>query len=295
MPDKLRTLLVTNPGSRSGDNGLEAVRKRLEASGPVRFRQPEEPSGLPTLIRECGSEVDRIVLGGGDGTINLALDAVLESDLPLGILPLGTANDLARSLEIPSDIDGALDVILAGRTRRIDVGRANDVSFINAIGMGLGPRMTRQMDGEIKANYGVFAYLIGVARALRGEKHFDAVLRTDKVEHRHACLQITVANGIHYGGGMTIAYDAKLDDGLLDAIMVRRQGRLSLLRDALRLRSGDTHAADTITHVRCSALTIETESPLEVTADGEFLTSTPVTCSSRPGVLTVYAPHHHEG
>ncbi len=290
MPDTMRTLLVTNPGSRSGDDTLDALKQRLRESGPVQFRQPEKPTELPALIRECAADADRIVLGGGDGTINLALDAVLESGLPLGILPLGTANDLARSLEIPADIDGALDVILAGRTRRIDVGQANDVTFINAIGMGLGPRMTRHMDGETKATYGVFAYLIGVLRALRREKHFHAVLRTDDIEHRLACIQITVANGIHYGGGMTIAYDAKLDDGLLDAIMVCRQGRLSLLRDALRLRSGDTYAADTITHVRCSTLSIQTDTPLEVTADGEFLTRTPVRCSSRPGALTIYAP-----
>lgn len=289
-PATVRTLLVTNPASRSGNNGADAVRERLQEEGPVLLRQPKSAPELPALIRECAADVDRIVLGGGDGTISLALDAVLESKLPLGILPLGTANDLARSLEIPADIDGAVAVILAGRTRRIDVGRANDISFVNAIGMGMGPRMTREMDGEDKANFGVLAYLIGVLRVLRREKYFHAVLHSDAIEYRHACVQITVANGIHYGGGMTIAYDAKMDDGLLNAIMVHRQGRLSLLRDALRLRSGDTDTADTITHVRCRELTIQTDQPLEVTADGEFLTRTPVRCSSRPGALTVYAP-----
>lgn len=289
MPGNRATLLITNPGSRSGSNDLGDVQRRLGVLGEVVTRCAESPEQLPQLIREYAANVDRVVIGGGDGTINLALDALIETDLPLGILPLGTANDLARSLEIPTNLEEAVKVILNERTRPIDVAQVNDRSFVNAIGMGLGPRMTRELDSQSKASLGVFAYPVGVARALRTEEYFNATVRADGRDYVQSCVQITVANGIHYGGGMTIAYDAKLDDGQLDVVLVHRQGRMGLLADALRLRSGETRTADNITHLRCSELTVETDAAMEVTGDGEPLTRTPIHCRSRRHALRVYA------
>ncbi len=286
----LKTLFLTNPGSRSGDDDLDAVAKRLEKEGPVVFERPGEPEDLPKLLRRHGPDSDRVILGGGDGTINLALDALLEVDKPFGILPLGTANDLARSLRIEADIDEALAVIARGETRRIDVARANDVSFVNAIGLGLGPQMTREMDSETKSRFGVLAYLIGVIRAFRKQADFSARIRIDDHEHQVQCTQITIANGIHYGGGMTISEDAKLDDGCLDVLIVHPESRLSLIANALHLRFGRTRANDAMTHRRCRRVELNTEPELEVTADGEVLLSTPVKCSVKPGALSVFAP-----
>lgn len=286
----LSTLLLTNPGSRSGDDDLDNVAERLEAEGPVQLHRPEKPEDLPRLLRRHGPECDRVVLGGGDGTVNLALDALLEVARPMGLLPLGTANDLARSLCIPEDIDDALDVILRGETRRIDIARANEVSFVNAIGMGLGPQMTREMDAETKSRFGVLAYLLGVVRAFRKQKDFQARVRIDEHEHRARCTQITIANGIHYGGGMTISEDAKLDDGCLDVLMIHPENRLVLLANALHLRLGRTRANDAMTHRRCRRVEVHTEPALEVTADGEFLLRTPLDCSVQAGALEVFAP-----
>jgi diacylglycerol kinase (ATP) len=286
----LSTLMICNPGSRSGDARLAALRERLEGMGDVAFHQPDKAETIPELIRQHGPGAERIVLGGGDGTINLALDALLEVDRPLGILPLGTANDLARSLGLPDDLERALDVIVIGHSRRIDVARANDVSFVNAIGMGLGPRMTREMDSTEKRKFGVVAYLLGIVRALRGHRHFHARIDFDGKTREYDCLQITVANGIHYGGGMTVADDAKIDDGKLDVLVVRHQGYLGLLANALRLRTGDVHAADTVHHVRAREVTITTRPGQDVTADGEFLTETPIDCHVLPGSLQVFTP-----
>ncbi len=286
----LSTLMICNPGSRSGDAGLDHLRQRLEAMGPVNYHQPERPGDIPGLIRRHGSDVDRIVLGGGDGTINLALDALLEGDRPLGILPLGTANDLARSLGLPDDPESALDVIVLGQARPIDVARANDVSFINAVGMGLGPRMTSEMDSDEKRRFGVVAYLLGILRALRGQPHFHARIEFDGRIREYDCLQITVANGIHYGGGMTVADDAKIDDGRLDVLVIRHQGYLRLLGNAVRLRTGDMRAADTVHHVRAREVTITTHPGQDVTADGEFLAETPIDCRVLPGSLRVFTP-----
>lgn len=284
------TLLITNPGSRSGGGDIDRAAERLQQDGRVEIVRPEEAKALPDAIRERARDFDRIVLGGGDGTVNLALDALIEVDKPLGILPLGTANDLARSLDIPRKLDHAVDVILAGHLRRIDAGRVNDVSFINAIGIGLGPQMTREMDANSKSQLGVLAYPKGIVQALQRQHAFRARIESEARSREGQYVQITIANGIHYGGGMTVADDAKLDDGMLDVLLVPRQSRLSLLGNALRFRTGLTRAADTLTHWRCSELTIETEASMDVTADGEFLTETPVECSVIPSCLSIYAP-----
>ncbi|MEX2499365.1 MAG: lipid kinase [Wenzhouxiangellaceae bacterium] len=284
------TLLITNPGSRLGESSLDELGARFRDQGKVVERRPERAQDLPDLIRRHGPEVDRVVLGGGDGTVNLALDALLEVERPLGLLPLGTANDLARSLEIPQELEKAVAVILSGNLRKVDVAFANEVSFINAIGMGLGPQMTREMDSETKSNWGMLAYMIGMARAFREPRHFNATIRVDGREETYDCVQITVANGIHYGGGMTIVDDAKLDDGQLDVLIVRKQSRLSLLGSIDRMRSGHTRAADNMWHFRCSELSITTDPVIEVTFDGEFLGRTPLHCTVRRHALRIYAP-----
>jgi YegS/Rv2252/BmrU family lipid kinase len=284
------TLLITNPGSRSGDGDIGRAADMLREHGEVEVVRPERPADLPAAIRERGPDFDRLVLGGGDGTVNLALDALVELDKPVGILPLGTANDLARSLFIPSRLERAVEVILAGHLRQLDIARANDVSFINAIGIGLGPHMTRRMDDESKSRFGVLAYLKGIVEALETQPEFEARIVSDEKSREGAYVQITVANGIHYGGGMTVAEDAKLDDGQLDVLLVPRQSKWMLLGNALRFRTGLTRAADTLTHWRTRSVSIETDRTMDVTADGEFLTETPLSCEVVPGRLSVYAP-----
>ncbi len=286
----MKSLLVTNPGSRCGDKGIEEIEARLQRWGELVRVNPEQPEDLPEAILEHGKQVDQIILGGGDGTVNLALDALLEVDRPLGLLPMGTANDLARSLNIPDDLEQALNIVLRGHQRRIDIAFANDVSFINAIGMGLGPQMTREMDSETKAQFGVVAYLVGIVRAFHKQRGFAAQVDGGSCRFDGRFLQITVANGIHYGGGMTVAEDAKIDDGLLDVLLVPEQSRLALLASALRFRLGQTRDADNLVHRRCKALRIETDPPLAITADGEFLAETPVECKVRRHALAVYTP-----
>lgn len=286
----ISTLLIINPGSRLGKSAVDEIGGRFREQGTLVEKRPERALDLPDLIRRHGPEVDRVVLGGGDGTVNLALDALLEVERPLGLLPLGTANDLACSLEIPEDPEKAVAVILAGNLRKVDVAFANDVSFINAIGMGLGPQMTREMDSETKSNWGILAYLIATARAFRQPRYFSAAITVDGREKTYECVQITVANGIHYGGGMTIVDDAKMDDGQLDVLIVHKQSRLSLLGSFDRMRSGKTRTSDNMWHIRCSELSIKTDPVIEVTFDGEFLDHTPLHCKVKRNALKVYAP-----
>lgn len=283
-------LMIANPGSRSGSESLDAVAELLGVLGAVRRVKPEHPKQIPDLIREHGPGADRIVLGGGDGTINLALEALLAVDKPVGILALGTANDFARALNIPEDLEQAARTIVAGNLVPVDVGTVNDHRFINAVSIGFGPQTTREMDSETKSRFGVFAYPIAAARALQRSDAYHAKLQCDDKTLEGQYLQITIASGIHYGGGMTIAHDAQIDDGLLNLIAVPLQSRWRVFASALEFRRGRTRTSDSIHHRRCSTVTLETDPVLEVTVDGEFLTSTPLECSVSRRALSVYAP-----
>lgn len=285
-----RTLLLTNPGSRSGERVRQEVRQQLENMGPLLAVEPDGPAEWFQVIKAHAGRVDQVVVGGGDGTINMALDGLVETGLPMGLLPLGTANDLARSLQIPEDLDKALAIIETGQIRRIDVAYVNDKSFVNAVGLGLGPRMTREMTPEIKSRWGVAAYLVGLSRAVRKHKAFRAEVAGDGRSHCAHFLQITVANGIHYGGGLTIADDARLDDGKLDVLLIRRQSRLDMLSNILRLRFGKIRGAMDMSHWRCDQVRINTDDPMDVTADGELVARTPVVCRVRPGALGILVP-----
>lgn len=291
MTESSSTLLIINAGSRSGGDDIDRATERLQQAGPVEVVRSENPGVLPDTIRQRGGGFDRIVLAGGDGTINLALDALMEVDMPVGILPLGTANDLARSLDIPLTLDGAVDVILGGHLSRVDAARVNEVSFINAIGIGIGPQMTHEMDSESKSKLGVLAYVKSIVQVLKRERVFHARIKSEDRSSEGEYVQITIANGIHYGGGMTISADASLNDGQLDVLLVPRQSHLSLLGNALQFRSGYTRASDSLTHWRCPEICIETDATMEVTADGEFLTETPVECRVIPSCLSIYVPN----
>jgi len=285
------TLLIINPGSRSGNMALDELIAPLGAQGNMLVKRPMQAQDLPEVIRRHGPEFDRVVLGGGDGTINLALDGLLEIGRPVGLLPLGTANDLARSLQIPQSLEQAVSVIVSGQQRPVDIAVANGKSFINAIGMGLGPQMTRELDSQSKSDWGVLAYPVAMLNAIREPRRFHAVVVADGHEESFDCVQITVANGIHYGGGLTIVDDAKLDDGRLDVLIVHEQNRVNLLASIDRLRSGRTRTSDTMWHIRCQELSISTDPVLDVSFDGEILASTPLNCMVKPHALRFFAPN----
>lgn len=288
-----RTLLLVNPNARSGEEELSEVVGPLETLGPVVAPKSPGSEAARRAIAHYAGSVDRIVVGGGDGSLHAALPAVLEAGLPLGVLPLGTANDFARSLGI-TDLPSALDAILAGHTRAIDVGVVNDIPFLNAVGIGLGPDINRDLDKETKSHLGVLAYLLHGVRNLREQRGMHAVLDCDGRTSVLRSLQITIGNGIHYGGGMTISKDARLDDGLLDVLSIPPQSVWRLLLSGRALRTGDTRNAPELRTFRGKRVSVRTHMPMNVTADGEQATKTPVECHTIGGRLRVFAPRATE-
>lgn len=285
-----RTVLILNPNSRSGGGPAAEAIDRLLDLGPVHALRADDLELARATIRELGGRGTRIVLGGGDGTLSSLLDDVLASGSTLGVLPLGTANDFARSLNLPLDPAAAAEVIAQGHVRQVDVGEVNGETFLNAVGVGLGPEMTREMDTEQKSQLGVLAYPVALLSVLRDARPFRAELDIDGEERTLDCLQVTIGNGIHYGGGMTVSEEARLDNGVLSVLCIRRQPALQLAGHALDLRHGHADEEGDIEIFSGRRVQLRTDRPLAATADGEPVTDTPLDCRSRPGALPVFAP-----
>lgn len=169
------TALLLNCRSRRGAEAAATAAEALRRSGvAVVDGGCEDAAALPDAIRDAAGRVDRVVVGGGDGTLNAALPGLLDAGLPLGILPLGTANDLARTLGIPTGLEAAAEVIAAGRTRRIDVGEVNGRPFFNVASVGFGVDLTRALTRDAKRRWGKVGYAVAALRALGRLRPFHA-------------------------------------------------------------------------------------------------------------------------
>jgi YegS/Rv2252/BmrU family lipid kinase len=286
-----RALLIVNRRSRDGDGDLSAAAAALEAHGlRLQERRFERPDEIDRTIRAAAGQVDLVILAGGDGTMNAAADALLDCGLPFGILPTGTANDLARTLAIPSDLVAAAGVIGAGRRHRIDLGRVNGKHYFNAASIGLSAEVTRHHTVERKRRYRLCAYFFSLRDAWRTHRPFSARLRCDGRSMRLRAIQITVGNGRHYGGGMTVSEDAAIDDGWLDVYCLRPGSWWRLLALFPALRLGRLRRRESVHVLRGRTVEVSTRRSLPINTDGELTARTPAEFQVVPGALTVFVP-----
>lgn len=284
----MTTLFVINPNSRSGDMDCNEILEVLSALGPVETHRLGEDGSLEKHIHRIGSSLKRIVVAGGDGTLNGVLPVVLDAQVPLGVLPLGTANDFARSLELPTDPVEAARLIAHDQTRKVDVGVVNDKYFLNAVGVGLGPELTKKLDKEAKKRLGVLAYLKSLIEVMGDRGWRAARITVDGKPVRTSFMQITVANGRHYGGGLMVSDEVEMDDGLLHILCVRPLTPLQLFLRGLRIRTGAVEDDDKLIYMKGRIVEIRTRKESDVTADGELITQTPIRCRCLRRSLPVY-------
>jgi diacylglycerol kinase (ATP) len=286
-----RVLLLVNHRASRCVAMLAAVEARLRGAGidylAPRVQRKEDV--CQTIERHAG-EIDRIVIVGGDGSIHTALPGVLKAKLPLGVVPGGTANDLARTLGLPLDADAAIVAILRGRRRAVDVGLVNDIPFINAASLGLTTSVTHNLDRPLKKRFGVLAYAIATAKALSKVRPFEATVRTPEQRTRLWSVQVVIGNGRHFGSGMTVDESATIDDGLLHLYSIGTQRWWNLVSLLPALMRG-THGRDRRVHnVTASHIELQTRPSMTISADGEFVTRTPARFGVMRGALEIFLP-----
>ena len=286
-----RALLLVNRHARHGQNRItEAIEQLKKLGFDLQEESMDNPQQLPELIRRYQNRVDLVIIGGGDGTLNAAADALVETQLPLGILPLGTANDLARTLEIPDSLPEACKIIAQGQLRRIDLGWVNGKHFFNVASMGLSVQITERLTKETKRRWGVFAYAITALQALWKARPFRAEIRIEGESIRVKTVQIAVGNGRYYGGGMAVAHDATIDDRRLDLYSLELKHWWQIIALLPAMRGGRHTDFPGVRALRGQEIQVYTNKPRPINTDGEITTHTPADFRVIPQALAVLVP-----
>lgn len=293
----LTIAIILHP--RDGDEHLEELRgvvSRLRRRGHrVLPRLTFEEGDAARLAREAARvHADVVVAAGGDGTVNEVVNGLVRSRWQprLAIAPLGTANDFASALDLPTRLDEALDVAIRGRPLAIDVGRVNNRSFINVSTGGFGAVTAESTPVETKRMLGPLAYLIAGVREF---VEFRSAVATfldarGRVIFAGEFLFFAVGNGPRTGGGSRVTPFARLDDGLLDLVVVPAMPRLDFLALLPDLRAGTHLGKAGIVYARAPTFTIRPTTSIAVNTDGEPLRARRLRYSIHPRPLTLMAP-----
>jgi len=303
------TVVCLNPASAAGRTGRRKrgiVAKVEAALGRVCCEVTRAPGDGARIAREArDAGVSRLIVAGGDGTINEVASGLLAEGggaaPTLGLLPLGSGWDLARSLDLPRTLDGALEVIAAGHTRRIDAGRAvvrapdgvpRERVFVSEASAGLSGD-TILIVGRLAKRLGArLGFALGAVGAILGHRALEAAVEVDGVRvHEGSVSLVVAANGRCFGAGMQVAPNARVDDGLLEVVLVRGLSAPSLLANLPSLFAGTHGAHPGVSFHAGRVMSVEPKGrSMYADLDGEAAGTLPLRAEVLPAALEVFVP-----
>jgi diacylglycerol kinase (ATP) len=288
-----RAALVVNAHSRSGREQYETARERLTAAGfDIAAAYPVDPPGELEADLRAATDlgIDLLVCGGGDGTTSAAARHLAHRDVALGLLPLGTTNNFARTLGLPLDLDAAIDTLTRGKVVDVDLGLAGDKVFANHVGIGLSADIMAKAPSRLKRAAGRLAYPMTALALLLRHRPMPVTVTTGGRTLTVETHQLYVANG-GFHAGRPIAADADADDRRLIVYAVGGTKRLSLLGETVRNAStGHRRRVGDTDWLAVTELTLETDRPARLDVDGELGGTTPVRIRLDANALRVMAP-----
>jgi YegS/Rv2252/BmrU family lipid kinase len=288
--------VLVNPASAHGRalRQLPKVEQELDARHAAfrveRTRGVED--GIARAVRAVEADELPVVMSG-DGLIGAIGGALAGSETPLGVVPGGRGNDLARVLGIPTDPAGAVEVLLDGHARRIDVGEANGRRFLGIASTGFDAE-ANQLANETSWLRGNLVYAYSGVRTLLGWKPARFSLRVGEERLRFTGFSVAAANSRAYGGGMLLAPDADLADGELDIVTIASVGKLRFLANLPKVFKGTHVELDEVRVFRASRIELSASRPFRVYADGEHLTDLPASLRVLPRALSIIVPRRGE-
>ena len=276
-----RARLILNPVA--GRDRALAYAAELNASLKERFGSVEIVLSVgrgdceEAAKRAVADGVDVLFVGGGDGTVNEAVNGVtlaggLESTI-FGVVPLGTGNDFAQTLGIPVDVDRAVEVLQQRRVVTVDLGRLNGRVFVNVSGGGFIAEVSDAVTPQMKSIAGRLAYLLGGVQTLLDFDPIRLTLHADPGGHRIEtdAYAFAVCNARQIGGGRLIAPSALIDDGLLDVCVIENMPTLEFVALLRKVSDGDHVTDPRVRYLRASTVKLDFERPVLVNTDGEVL------------------------
>ncbi|HET9163216.1 MAG TPA: diacylglycerol kinase family protein [Solirubrobacterales bacterium] len=290
--DAMPLALLVNPASAHGRTLklLPELEQVLDAQR-ISFRV-ERTRGLGDGVERAlrATEAGEVpVVISGDGLVGAIGGALAGSETPLGIVPGGRGNDLARVLGIPADPEAVVAMLSAGETRRIDVGEVNGRRFLGIVSVGF-DSVANERANETRWLRGNLVYAYSGVRTLLGWKPARFTIRAGEERERFTGYSVSVANSKAFGGGMFIAPDADLSDGEFDVVTVGEVGKLRFLRNLPKVFKGTHVEEDEVRVFRAPRLELSASRPFPVYADGEHLTDLPASLRVLPRALSVIVP-----
>src|SRR4051794_5158612 len=289
---ELPLALLVNPSSGGGRalKLLPKVEQVLDQHRVV-FRV-QRTKGLEHGVRQALGAIEAgeiPVVISGDGLVGAVGGAMAGAETPLGIIPGGRGNDLARVLGIPDDPEQAVETLLGGEPRRIDVGEVNGKRFLGIVSVGFDSEANR-VANETHFLRGNLVYAFAAIRTLIRWKPGRFTVRVDQERYRFTGYSVSVANNKAFGGGMFIAPDAELDDGEFDIVAVGEVGKLRALASMPKVFNGTHVAEDWVRVFRARHLELSASHPYPVYAHGEHITDLPASLRVLPQALSVVVP-----
>lgn len=284
-------ILVVNAGSRKGEDQFEEAKAKLTKAGVnlLDAQAVEHPDDIRTIVRQAIQNAPMVIVGGGDGSLSGVVDEFVGTDCVFAILPLGTANSSARTLGVPLDLDGAIDVIAHGHRKRIDLGMIDKDYFVNAASLGLSPIIGETVPHDLKRYLGRFGYLFWAMKCLIGFRPFRLIIDDGAEKHALWSTEVRILNG-PYHGGLELSDNAEIDSGQIVIQAVVGKSKFQLMWDwyakAIKLRDRNANSRE----FTGTSFQLETLPNLKISIDGEVLATTPVQVRIAKKAVEVASP-----
>ena len=286
-----QAILIVNGGSRRGAELFTEARDKLKVAGVelLDAKKCKTAKSMETAVKSALKKAPMVIIGGGDGSLSSVVDFFIGTKVVFAFLPLGTANSFARTIGMPLDLDGAIEVIVTGEPRKIDVGCINGDYFLNAAAMGLAPKVADTVPHGLKRRLGRLGYLVWASWSAANFRAFRVKIEDGKRTVRMWATEVRIANG-RYHGGIELIENADVKSGEIVIQVVTGRSVLKLgwsyFASATKLKARH----QTVREFVAQKFKLSTRPRMRVSIDGEVARETPLEISAVPNAVTIAVP-----